>query len=475
MIKNNRTTFGIDWLRVVIPYDFYEVENEYFYSEAGNEQSLGQLSDSLTASNLVFDVIKMLMLNDSLKMPELREGWTLTKGQDFYLYRLSHVDCYIDFNPVDTRILTKYDLNVVDDFKLAINHRDIGLQRLLKAGVSFTLTASGLITLQKKLRRFDKTLDQFLSDITKKFPNAKATRIDLMADFFDSPMYFSPKTISNLGKRGQLKTRCKYGTDIVKTNLQNGEEAGRTYYLGDRSSEKMLRIYDKKHERQYYHGDSWISKVFETWYRWELELKGEVANEVFSKLANSYNLKQCYMEVLVSIVNVTKKDSEEYTRWWLNFVTDENGFEYEPYIKVVEKTNLGIFNRRKRWLRNSVSKSLVKELLIFQMTGGDANAYFNHLISQGSKQFVRKDFEEVYAMIEDMKKIQEVETLKLLCDEDYEVLDEEEIEHREAKILERLIMDNEQMIEGYEQQMIDIYGDGFNDITKFKYGVYFDL
>lgn len=89
---------------------------------------------------------------------------------------------------------------------------------------------------------------------------ANVTRIDIAIDWFD-PLYL--RTMKEQLDAGQAETRAQ------EWPLIEGR-TGATLYVGSRSSEKCLRVYDKAAEQG----------VNETWYRIELECKGDFARGV---------------------------------------------------------------------------------------------------------------------------------------------------------------------------------------------------
>jgi hypothetical protein len=90
----------------------------------------------------------------------------------------------------------------------------------------------------------------------------RVSRIDLAIDLFDSGL-----TLAHLGKPHRLPYKGKGRTP--KITPMGDEEDGWTLYVGSRSSDKFLRVYDKSKEQK-------LSDV--DWVRIELECKGMVAH-----------------------------------------------------------------------------------------------------------------------------------------------------------------------------------------------------
>jgi len=106
---------------------------------------------------------------------------------------------------------------------------------------------------------------------------ARVSRLDMAIDVFDSGMQmsdFSKQTrLPAIGK-GRVPQLTPVGT----------QEDGWTIYIGSRSSDKCLRIYDKAKEQHDKQTD---------WIRIELECKGDVAHWLGATLPSN-SLKECY-------------------------------------------------------------------------------------------------------------------------------------------------------------------------------------
>lgn len=97
--------------------------------------------------------------------------------------------------------------------------------------------------------------------------NAKATRVDIALDIYDGRA--SVSSFANALKLGDAVTSSK-----TWRNLENAE-GGQTCYIGSRSSERMVRVYDKKAER----AAALVEVGSSNWIRIELEAKGDRAKD----------------------------------------------------------------------------------------------------------------------------------------------------------------------------------------------------
>lgn len=117
---------------------------------------------------------------------------------------------------------------------------------------------------------------------------ARVSRIDLAIDVFGSAL--SPQVLCKPNRK-PYKGRGR----TPKFTQVGDEEDGWTIYVGSRSSDKFLRIYDKKKETGY-EGDAWT--------RIEVECKGKIAHWLGSKLpsgtlSDAYSTASTIIKTLV--------------------------------------------------------------------------------------------------------------------------------------------------------------------------------
>jgi hypothetical protein len=102
----------------------------------------------------------------------------------------------------------------------------------------------------------------------------KCTRIDLRLDWRSSAGVGLVDDVLASCERGELCRARSYRTVMDKT--ADGAYRGRTVYLGSRSSQRMVRVYDKGLETG--------EESQGCWERWEVEFKEEAAQEVAKRL-----------------------------------------------------------------------------------------------------------------------------------------------------------------------------------------------
>jgi hypothetical protein len=152
----------------------------------------------------------------------------------------------------------------------------------------------------------------------------RATRVDVALDILDGKSNVDKFTDSV--KRGAAITSSK------SWRIMAGSEGGNTLYVGSRSSERMVRVYDKKAERAAKYEEVQASN----WVRVEVELKGEQARN-FMNACGSNDMDEVMKGFLVaacdfscipeykqalSIVEgeiepTTTKRKDTKTRFWL--------------------------------------------------------------------------------------------------------------------------------------------------------------
>jgi DNA relaxase NicK len=131
------------------------------------------------------------------------------------------------------------------------------------------------------------------------------------------------------------------------------EHNGWTVYLGSRSGEKMIRIYDKLAES--------MGKIDSI--RWEVEYKGETANAVFAMLLEFPEHDEQYQRQLIDIavsgVSFIDKIDKNVSRntlvsWWHEWLEYLQSCPLKP--RVLRATTS--ISRKRAWVRHSVAKSL---------------------------------------------------------------------------------------------------------------------
>ncbi|MFH0374266.1 replication initiation factor domain-containing protein [Streptococcus sp. A22] len=163
------------------------------------------------------------------------------------------------------------------------------------------------------------------------------SRIDLALDEFEGLVSFDD--IIGKIERGEHVGRCR-AFKVIAGRDSDGNHTGTTIYMGSNKSDVMLRVYEKKYERQQkgYEVDA------EIWNRWELVLKHEKANSFVAQLlGNGYNFGEIFKGVLSDLIRFVEPSNDSNKRrwavspWWSEFLESVEpiklkGREYQPSL-----------------------------------------------------------------------------------------------------------------------------------------------
>ena len=194
------------------------------------------------------------------------------------------------------------------------------------------------------------------------------TRLDCALDDRASSVPLS--TIREAIDAGQCVTRADRMQRITSGSIHTGTPSGETIYLGSPHSQTLLRIYDKRMERQAKEHEDWQ----EYGIRWELELKKDrahVCGQVLSHLEEAD-----WLEYIVGVLRShadfrdTNREEEDEHRcrallldWWL-LLTE--GFKKARLVVEKETHTLA---KAKLWMSRSVAPTLA---LCVEQPGGQA-------------------------------------------------------------------------------------------------------
>lgn len=240
------------------------------------------------------------------------------------------------------------------------------------------------------------------------FGNYNVTRLDLAIDDYKEQLKIS--RLVNLLENGcVLAGRTKTASYIKTVNLEDGSNAGTTFYLGKK--EWKLRFYEKKHER--------IAKGFEvthdSWNRYEVQFMSHTAKNMMVYLLQGVPVGVALKEFLNAKVSfkVKNKSDSNRSRWknqpfWDKFLDDVGTIDF------IKKEREYSVERSMRWFDNQVSGTfymlqqsidpyLMKEY--FTKVGKDKMS----IIKQKAVQDFKNDSEAVLAVERHMKNYLNVE------------------------------------------------------------------
>lgn len=254
---------------------------------------------------------------------------------------------------------------------------------------------------------------------------AKLTRLDLALDSFDKP--FTIPTIEGKCERGELVTKFREGQATKKwkfstENLGPSENAGYGLEFGARASRLMVRMYDKKLERE----NKGLEVTVDDWLRVELQFRKEYSNDVLAELVeNGFQLgitAKGYLKEYMRFVNRGKDTNKR--RW-------KESLFWVKYLKHIEPLKLSLdapdqtIEKKIKWLDHSIAPTLAT---VLQAKGKPfMDRYIDELYQQGETRMKPKHV----AMVNDHKQAEELAKISNLVG--WEFAKNKQKEEREAK------------------------------------------
>ena len=174
------------------------------------------------------------------------------------------------------------------------------------------------------------------------------TRLDLAIDN-KKDIYYSVRQLKEVLDLKRFVSKWR-NWKFVEEKETNGVCTGRTIYMGSRTSEIMLRVYDKELEqnKKYPEPDN-INHVNYRWVRWELELKDERANMVINHFLSGNSIGSIAVGILSNYLRIINIDDSNKSRCsstssWESFIN--NVASLRLYISHADKT----IDMKKEWL-----------------------------------------------------------------------------------------------------------------------------
>lgn len=210
------------------------------------------------------------------------------------------------------------------------------------------------------------------------------TRLDCALDDRTSRVPLS--TIREAVDAGQCVIRADRMQRIASGSIHKGAPSGETIYLGSPHSQTLLRIYDKRLERQAKEQKDWQDYGI----RWELELKKDRAQVCGQAL--SFLEEADWLEFMVGVLRSyvdfrdTSREEEDEHRcraplldWWL-LLTEE----FKKARLVVEKEPHTLA-KVKLWVSRSIAPTLA---MCVEHPGG--HAWLEHVLVVGKSRLKEK-------------------------------------------------------------------------------------
>lgn len=218
------------------------------------------------------------------------------------------------------------------------------------------------------------------------------TRIDLAVDDIGT-RFFSVTELYNILYSGSYVSKFRKWKNYDE-HENSKEITGRTIYLGSRTSEIFLRVYDKQQEQNQKRLARGESLIEYTWVRWELELKKQRAQEVVNLFLSGKAVSEIAVGLLSNYLRLiesdnTRKDRCTVLEKWQKFI--DGIAKIRLCITAPEKT----FSRTWGWLMRQVAPALavviasdggsldsIQKLVV--SGSGRLKAYHYDMIQQGS-------------------------------------------------------------------------------------------
>jgi DNA relaxase NicK len=207
------------------------------------------------------------------------------------------------------------------------------------------------------------------------------TRLDCALD--DRASLVPLFTISDAVDAGQCVTRADRVQRISSGSIHKGTPSGETIYLGSPHSQTLLRIYDKRLERQAKEHEDWQ----EYGIRWELELKKDRAQKCGQVL--SFLEEADWLEFMVGVLrsyvdfrDTSREEADEHRcralllDWWL-LLTE--GFKKARIVVEKEPQTLA---QAKLWVSRSVAPTLA-----MCAEHPDGQAWLAHILMVGKSRW----------------------------------------------------------------------------------------
>jgi len=204
------------------------------------------------------------------------------------------------------------------------------------------------------------------------FEEVSVTRLDLAFD--DHDLILSMDEIRQSLLDGRIVSRWKTGRYMQEVGISTGGVESDTVYLGSRSSDTMLRLYDKGKQLG-----------TESFVRCELETKRKKAQQA-ARLVVERGMS-VFAAVLSSLVDFKASEQKDVNRsrwqtasWWARFVgaVEKVRLSVAPAVRTVEEVY--------EWFCRQVAPSLA---VIFTVFGGDLDA-LTGIINHGRSRWKDK-------------------------------------------------------------------------------------
>lgn len=213
------------------------------------------------------------------------------------------------------------------------------------------------------------------------------TRLDLAIDDYGMA-YYSMKELHNIFSERQFVSKFRNWKELVK--YRGRDIVGHTIYLGSRSSDIMLRIYDKQLETMEKALATASTPDTTPWVRWELELKKDRAVQTANLIISGQTVANVAVGILSNYLRIIDIDNSRSSRCsvsekWARFVADI------AKLRLYRQEPTKTLNDMKRWLERQVAPTLATVML----ANGGAIDYLYNLVDAGSCRLKKHQLEVI--------------------------------------------------------------------------------
>lgn len=189
----------------------------------------------------------------------------------------------------------------------------------------------------------------------------RVTRLDIALDDMGA-QYFTVSEFNRYLDAGQYSSRIRCRK--VTISHESGALSGETVNLGNRSSDFMLRVYNKQLEQNNKRSYSGVPLIETSWVRWEMELKGAAACVACDELVSRRSLAAVFAGILASKLRLIELDNVRKSRCstlkrWEEFLCDAEK------ISIYQKPEVPTIDRACSWLKRQVAPTFAAVLLAF--------------------------------------------------------------------------------------------------------------
>lgn len=210
---------------------------------------------------------------------------------------------------------------------------------------------------------------QVMSDLLARVQKlGHVTRLDLAIDN-EHDIYYRLEELEEILRAQRFVSKFRSWRHVVERTTM-GARIGDTLYLGSRSSDIMLRVYDKQLERQ-----KSGEVIDHEWVRWELELKDERAQQAVQAMIGDMGVGDVCVGILQNYFRIINFDDCNKSRCstdikWDAFVNGIKGLRL--YIPHDEKT----LEQKQEWIVRQVAPTLAGLIIAKQ---GDVSFLMNEM------------------------------------------------------------------------------------------------